>query len=164
MLKALIVDANAMSRGLLNTVLADGSYEVVAQTHTGAQGLALALKHQPHLVCVAREQVEDGSQVVEQLRAQLPKAIIFDRNHGTANGAENGVSLERLDDEAVHAAREGGLDCRRIERAGHHAAHALARQHLRCAGARRCGRLRGPSSVAAAHAARDGWRGRLPAR
>jgi two-component system, chemotaxis family, chemotaxis protein CheY len=77
MLKALIVDANAISRGLLNTVLTDGSYEVVAQTHTGAQGVALALKHQPHLVCVAREQVEDGSQIIEQLRAQLPKAIIF---------------------------------------------------------------------------------------
>jgi two-component system, chemotaxis family, chemotaxis protein CheY len=76
MLKALIVDANAISRGLLNTVLTDGSYEVVAQTHTGAQGLALALKHQPHLVCVAREQAED-SEVVEQLRAQLPKALIF---------------------------------------------------------------------------------------
>lgn len=77
MLKALIVDANAISRGLLNTVLTEGSYDVVAQTHTGPLGLALALKHQPHLVCVAREQVEDGSDVVGQLRAQLPKTIIF---------------------------------------------------------------------------------------
>jgi two-component system chemotaxis response regulator CheY len=77
MIKALIVDANAISRGLLNTVLTDGSYEVVAQTHTGAQGVALALKHQPHIVCVAREQVEDGSQIVEQLRAQLPKVIVL---------------------------------------------------------------------------------------
>lgn len=77
MLKALIVDANAISRGLLNTVLADGGYDVVAQTHTGAQGVALALKHQPQLVCIAREQVEDDSKVVEQLRAQLPKAIVF---------------------------------------------------------------------------------------
>jgi two-component system chemotaxis response regulator CheY len=77
MIKALIVDANAISRGLLNTVLTEGSYEVVAQTHTGAQGVALALKHQPHIVCVAREQVEDGSQIVEQLRAQLPKVIVF---------------------------------------------------------------------------------------
>jgi two-component system chemotaxis response regulator CheY len=58
-------------------VLTEGSYEVVAQTHTGAQGVALALKHQPHIVCVAREQVEDGSQIVEQLRAQLPKVIVF---------------------------------------------------------------------------------------
>jgi two-component system chemotaxis response regulator CheY len=77
MIKALIVDANAISRGLLNTVLTEGSYEVVAQTHTGAQGVALALKHQPHIVCVAREQVEDGSQIIEQLRAQLPKVIVF---------------------------------------------------------------------------------------
>lgn len=77
MLKALIVDANAMSRGLLNTVLTEGGYEVVAQTHTGAQGIAFALKHQPQLVCIAREQVEDDSLIVEQLRAQLPKAIVF---------------------------------------------------------------------------------------
>lgn len=76
MLKAVIVDANAMSRGLLNTVLTDGSYNVVGQTHTGAQGYALALKHQPHFICIAREQVEDGN-VVEELRANLPKTLIF---------------------------------------------------------------------------------------
>jgi two-component system chemotaxis response regulator CheY len=77
MLKAVIVDASAISRGLLNTVLTDGSYDVVGQTHTGAHGYALALKHQPHIVCVAREQVEDGSQIVEQLRENLPKALVF---------------------------------------------------------------------------------------
>lgn len=77
MLKAVIVDASAISRGLLNTVLTDGSYEVVGQTHTGAHGYALALKHQPHFVCVAREQVEDGSQIVEQLRENLPKTLVF---------------------------------------------------------------------------------------
>lgn len=77
MLKAVIVDASAISRGLLNTVLTDGGYEVVGQTHTGAHGYALALKHEPHFVCIAREQVEDGSQVVEQLRENLPKALVF---------------------------------------------------------------------------------------
>ena len=77
MLKAVIVDANAISRGLLNTVLTDGSYEVVGQTHTSAQGYALALKHQPHFICIAREQVEDGSKVIEELRANLPKTLIF---------------------------------------------------------------------------------------
>jgi two-component system, chemotaxis family, chemotaxis protein CheY len=97
MLKALIVDANAMSRGLLNTVLTDGSYEVVAQTHTGAQGVALALKHQPHLVCVAREQVEDGSQIIEQLRAQLPKAIIF-----MVSGTLDAVAIQAALARGVH--------------------------------------------------------------
>jgi two-component system chemotaxis response regulator CheY len=77
MLKAVIVDASAITRGLLNTVLADGSYHVVGQTHTGAQGYALALKHHPHFICIAREQVEDGSGVVEQLRANLPKTLVF---------------------------------------------------------------------------------------
>ena len=77
MLKAVIVDANAISRGLLNTVLTAGSYEVVGQTHTSAQGYALALKHQPHFICIAREQVEDGGNVVEELRANLPKTLIF---------------------------------------------------------------------------------------
>jgi two-component system chemotaxis response regulator CheY len=77
MLKAVIVDASAVSRGLLNTVLTDGSYNVVGQTHTSAQGYALALKHQPHFICIAREQVEDGGNVIEELRANLPKTLIF---------------------------------------------------------------------------------------
>jgi two-component system chemotaxis response regulator CheY len=77
MLKAVIVDSNAISRGLLNTVLLDGGYEVVGQTHTSTLGYALAVKHHPHLFCIAREQVEDGNDVVEQLRAQLPKTLVF---------------------------------------------------------------------------------------
>lgn len=77
MLKAVIVDSNAVSRGLLNTVLMDGGYEVVAQTHTGLGALAMANKFRPQILCIAREQVEDGSEVVEQLRATLPKTLVF---------------------------------------------------------------------------------------
>ena len=77
MLKAIIVDTNAVSRGLLNTVLSDGGYEVAGQAHTGANAYVLALKHQPHIACIAREQVEDGSQIVERLRAELPKTLVF---------------------------------------------------------------------------------------
>jgi two-component system chemotaxis response regulator CheY len=77
MLKAVIVDANAISRGLLNTVLTDGSYEVVGQAHTSALGYALAQKFKPHFICIAREQVEDGNDVVGQLRASLPKTLVF---------------------------------------------------------------------------------------
>ncbi len=77
MLKAVIVDSNAISRGLLNTVLTDGGYEVVAQTHTSHSGHVLAQKHHPHIFCIAREQVEDGHDVVEQLRASMPKTMIF---------------------------------------------------------------------------------------
>ncbi|HBF52280.1 MAG TPA: hypothetical protein DDX04_20215 [Massilia sp.] len=76
MLKAVLVDSNAISRGLLNTVLTEGSYDVVGQTHTGHGALLLAAKFRPQLICIAREQVEEGD-VVEQLRATLPKSFIF---------------------------------------------------------------------------------------
>lgn len=77
MLKAVLVDSNAISRGLLNTVLQDGGYDVAGQTHTGQGALLLAARFRPQIMCIAREQVEDGSDIVEQLRATLPKTIIF---------------------------------------------------------------------------------------
>ncbi|WP_305821715.1 response regulator [Massilia brevitalea] len=76
MLKAVLVDSNAISRGLLNTVLTEGGYEVAGQTHTGHGGMLLAARFRPQLICIAREQVED-SDIVEQLRATLPKTLIF---------------------------------------------------------------------------------------
>jgi two-component system chemotaxis response regulator CheY len=77
MLKAVIIDASAISRGLLNTVLTEGGYSVAGQAHTGSQGYALVQKFRPHFVCIAQDQADDGEQVVEQIRAQLPKTIIF---------------------------------------------------------------------------------------
>lgn len=77
MLKAVIVDASALSRDLLNTVLADGGYQVVGTTHSPSQGYALLQKFHPQLMCVALEQVEDGFGIVEQIRAQFPKTLIF---------------------------------------------------------------------------------------
>jgi two-component system chemotaxis response regulator CheY len=76
-LKAVIVDASAISRGLLNTVLTEGGYSVAGQAHTGSQGYALAQKFRPHFVCIAPDQADYGEQVVEQIRATLPKTIIF---------------------------------------------------------------------------------------
>ncbi len=77
MLKAVLIDGSAVSRGLLNTVLTDGSYNVVGQTHTSAQGYALVQKFTPHLVCIALEQIEDGNNIVQQIRENYPKALIF---------------------------------------------------------------------------------------
>ncbi len=76
-LKAVIVDANALSRGLLNTVLTEGGYSVVGQTHTSAQGYALLQKFHPHVLCIALEQVEDGHNIVEQVREHMPKTLVF---------------------------------------------------------------------------------------
>ncbi|UUZ46791.1 response regulator [Massilia sp. B-10] len=77
MLKAVIVDSNAISRGLLNTVLTDGGYDVVGMTHTSLSGFLLVQKHHPQVFCIARDQVEDGHNVVEQIRAAHPKTLIF---------------------------------------------------------------------------------------
>lgn len=77
MLKVVIIDASAVARGLLNTVLSDGGYDVIGQTHTMAQGYAVAMKYRPQIICIARENIEDGSGIVEQLRAGLPKSLIF---------------------------------------------------------------------------------------
>ena len=77
MLKAMIIDGNAVSRGLLNTVLTEGGYEVVAQSHVAHMGLVLMHKFKPQLLCIARDQMEDAENIVEQVREQLPKTIIF---------------------------------------------------------------------------------------
>ena len=77
MLNAVIVDANAISRGLLNTVLTEGSYNVVGTTHTAPLGYLMVQKYQPHVFCIALEQVEDGNDVVEQIRANYPKTLVF---------------------------------------------------------------------------------------
>lgn len=77
MLKAIIVDASAVARGLLNTVLTDGGYEVVGQAHTVAAASAPALKHHPHFICIARDQFDDSVEAVDALRANLPKMLVF---------------------------------------------------------------------------------------
>jgi two-component system chemotaxis response regulator CheY len=77
MLKAVIIDSSAMSRDLLATVLTEGGYAVAGSVHTTAQGYALLQKHHPHFVCIGLDQIEDGSNIVEQIRENMPKVLIF---------------------------------------------------------------------------------------
>ncbi|WP_338767819.1 response regulator [Massilia sp. METH4] len=77
MLKAVIIDGSAVARGLLNTVLVDGGYDVVGQAHTCAAGTALLIKFNPQIVCINRDQVEQDVAGVEAMRKQWPKALIF---------------------------------------------------------------------------------------
>lgn len=90
MLKAVIVDASAVARGLLSTVLTEGSYDVVGMTHTAPLGYLMVQKHQPHVFCIALDQVEDGSNVVEQIREHYPKTLIF-----MMSGALDAATLQR---------------------------------------------------------------------
>lgn len=77
MLKAVIIDGSAVARGLLNTVLIDGGYDVVGQAHTCAAGTALLIKFNPQIVCINRDQLEQDVPAVEAMRRQWPKALIF---------------------------------------------------------------------------------------
>ena len=77
MLKAIIIDSSAVARGLLNTVLQDGGYDVAGQAHTCAAGVALMIKHNPHIVCIALEQVENDLDSMREIKAKWPKTLIF---------------------------------------------------------------------------------------
>lgn len=77
MLKAVIIDTSAVARGLLNTVLLDGGYDVVGQGHTCATATALMVKFQPQIVCIARDILDADAAGVQAIRKNWPKALIF---------------------------------------------------------------------------------------
>ena len=79
MLKAVIIDPSAVARGLLNTVLLDGGYDVVGATHTCASAMVQLIKHQPHIVCVAREQIEKEEDALREIRSNWPKTLCSPR-------------------------------------------------------------------------------------
>lgn len=77
MLKAVVIDPSAVARGLLNTVLLDGGYDVVGLTHTTASAMTLLIKHHPHIVCIAKEQIESDQDSLREIRANWPKTLLF---------------------------------------------------------------------------------------
>ena len=77
MLKAVLIDSSAIARGLLNTVLIDGGYDVVGQAHTCLAGNVLLIKHQPQIICVARDCIEADEPSMLAMRKDWPKAMIF---------------------------------------------------------------------------------------
>lgn len=77
MLKAVIIDSSAVARGLLQTVLQDGSYDVVGQAHTCATAAVLLLKHHPQIICIARDVLEADVKGAEEMRRNYPKSLMF---------------------------------------------------------------------------------------
>ena len=76
MLKAVIIDQNASSRGLLQTILTNNGWEVVGHTNTNSKGLLLMQQHQPQFVCIDMQNASDDG-IVESIRQDWPKALIF---------------------------------------------------------------------------------------
>ncbi|WP_028102671.1 response regulator [Pseudoduganella violaceinigra] len=77
MLKAVLIDSSAVARGLLNTVLIDGGYDVVGQAHTCLAGNVLLIKHHPQIICISRDCIEADEASVHAMRKDWPKAMLF---------------------------------------------------------------------------------------
>lgn len=78
MLKAFILDNQAVARNLLSSVLTMGGHEVVGDSNTNLSNLARMVRLQPQIVCIdIGEADEDGLSTLSRLRKELPKALIF---------------------------------------------------------------------------------------
>lgn len=98
MLKAILIDGNAIARDLLSQILTNGSYDVVGAVNTSTKGVALAVKHQPHIVCINDVQMDDEEiDVLEEMRKAVPKALIF-----MVSAELDAVKLQRAHSRGVH--------------------------------------------------------------
>jgi two-component system chemotaxis response regulator CheY len=78
MLKAIILDNQAVARDLLASVLNNGGHEVVGGSNTNTSNLARMVKLRPQIVCVdIGEANAEGLELLDSLRKELPKALIF---------------------------------------------------------------------------------------
>lgn len=78
MLKAVILDANAVARNLLSSVLLNGGHDVVGDANLAPASLARVIKLKPQIVCVdIGETDEEGLALLDKIRADLPKALLF---------------------------------------------------------------------------------------
>jgi len=78
MLKVAVMDGNAISRGLLSSVLTNGGHLVIGDSNVSFTGIARMIKLKPQLICIDLELVEgDKMEALDKLRSELPKTIIF---------------------------------------------------------------------------------------
>jgi two-component system, chemotaxis family, chemotaxis protein CheY len=78
MLKVAVMDGNAISRGLLSSVLTNGGHLVIGDSNVSATGMARIVKLKPQLICIDLELVDgDKMAVLDKIRSDLPKTIIF---------------------------------------------------------------------------------------
>ena len=97
MLKVAVMDGNAISRGLLSSVLTNGGHLVVGDSNVTFTGIARMVKLKPQLICIDLEQVEgDQMAVLDKIRDELPKTIIF-------------LVSNRFDAESIRLGQEHGV-------------------------------------------------------
>lgn len=95
MITAAVIDANAISRNLLASVLEDGGFHVVGGASANPAGLAGIIKLQPQIVCIdIGLPDEPGLERLDMLRGGVPKALIF-MVSGTIDSGALQSGLER---------------------------------------------------------------------
>ena len=78
MLKVVVMDGNAISRGLLISVLTNGGHLVVGDSNVTFTGIVRMVKLRPQLICIDLDQVEgDKMAVLDKIHSELPKTVLF---------------------------------------------------------------------------------------
>ena len=78
MLKAVILDGNAIARNLLTSVLTSGGHEVVGDSNIAPASLTKMVRLRPQIVFIDIGDANDeGFALIDQLRKDLPKSLIF---------------------------------------------------------------------------------------
>ena len=94
----LIIDDNEISRMLLRGILRGDDYEIVGEATSGKNGIELALKLKPDIVCLDNMMPEiSGLEVLREIRPKLPQALIL-------------MVTGSTDRETVQAALQGGAN------------------------------------------------------
>jgi len=95
--RAVIIDHDALARGLLRVILEDNGFEVVAEAGSGFEGLMAVERHEADFVCLAVDLPEiDGLNTVACLRAVHPDLPVL-------------MVTARADRETVSAAIRSGV-------------------------------------------------------
>ncbi|MEC4720552.1 response regulator [Noviherbaspirillum sp. CPCC 100848] len=98
MLKVAVLDANAISRNLLTSVLIGGGHDVVGDANISAAGMAAMIKLQPQLVCIDIGTPDDeGFARLDNIRTSLPKALVF-----LVSGKMEAATVQRAMESGVH--------------------------------------------------------------
>jgi DNA-binding NarL/FixJ family response regulator len=78
MIKAAVIDGNAISRNLLSTLLANGDFEVIGDANTSSASMAAIIKLRPQIVCIDIGLADEaGWQRLDTIHDGLPKALVF---------------------------------------------------------------------------------------
>ena len=94
----LIIDDNDISRMLLRSILRGEDYEIVGEASSGKNGIEIALRLAPEVICLDIMMPElSGLEVLLEIRPKLPKTVIL-------------MVTASTDRETVQAALQGGAN------------------------------------------------------